>query len=94
MSLTPSDCQGPPGSTAPVLSPRVIAIFNRAYSYGGSSLADPRISPLKADYSNFHGRALVITGEYDNLQEPGEATANKMKEQGVDVTHCEQCNFL
>lgn len=79
--------QGPPGSTAPVLSPGVIRIFNASYGFSGYSLADPRISPLKADYSNFKGKKVcVITGEYDNLCQHGQMTAKKMKDEGVDVS--------
>ncbi|KAF8315594.1 alpha/beta-hydrolase, partial [Clavulina sp. PMI_390] len=83
---------GPPGSTAPVLSPFVIDVFNRAYGYTrpgqpSTSLADPRISALRADWTHWRGKSLVITGEYDNLLEGGKATAEKMERDGVDVKY-------
>lgn len=44
---------GPPGSTAILLTPGLINLFNSSLAQGSTDLSDPRISAMNADVNAF-----------------------------------------
>jgi acetyl esterase len=51
------------------------------------SRRDPRLAPLRADSVTGAPPAVVLTAEYDVLRDEGEAYAERLRAEGVEVSH-------
>jgi acetyl esterase len=70
----------------PLLTAEAGLVFSAAYA-GGADPADPRLSPLRGEFTPDSPPAVIVTCEYDILRDDGLPYAEKLREQGVAVTH-------
>ncbi len=68
-----------------LLSSETLAWFMDHYLPAGTSLADPRVSPLCAESLEGLAPALIRTAGFDPLRDEGEAYAMRLREAGVAV---------
>jgi len=87
MTVAPADKRPVDGSlrTIPALLGIIMNAFRTSYMPAGVDPADPRLSVLMADPSNFPDHMLIITAEKDRLAPEAEELAEKLKGAGKQV---------
>ncbi|KAA1420999.1 alpha/beta hydrolase [Nocardioides humilatus] len=68
---------------SPALTAKQVAWFMGHYLPGGTDVADPRVSPLRAASLEGLPRAIVTLGGFDPLHDDGHAYATALLESGV-----------
>lgn len=60
--------------------------WNSFYLESGADPADPLVSPIKREDLSGLPKALIITAEFDPLRDEGELYAERLRQDGVEVT--------
>jgi acetyl esterase/lipase len=84
LSVSPYDKKAPDGSVG-TLPPAAANLFNQCYMPPEVDPADPRISVINAEVSNFPRNVLIVTAGKDNLAPEGDALAKKLDVKGERI---------
>lgn len=74
----------------PILATEILQWFTGQYIPEGTDLADPRLSPAKAESLEGLPPAYILTAEFDPLRDEAEAYAKALRAAGVEAVYVEQ----